>query len=236
MRIQLLLPFINDDANNTYLRGFVPPEVDIVGLKNGRVAETLVDVALTLNEEIETIVEAEKDGYDAVVVGCALDPGVVEARELVKIPVLGCYQVTLHFAAILGNRLTVIVPSGRYGIRMQKQNAKRYGFENVLFRSVRFKGRESLEQAALYQEEGKANEAVDEVAAASIQAIENDDADVLMIGGNALAWVAGPVQEQLRAKGYEIPFLVPITTAIEVARTLVNLGLSHSNLFYPRFD
>ena len=53
MKIQLLLPFVIDADNRRFLRGLVPPEVDIVGLTKGRVAETRVDVALTLKEELQ---------------------------------------------------------------------------------------------------------------------------------------------------------------------------------------
>jgi Asp/Glu/hydantoin racemase len=38
---------------------------------------------------VQTIVDAAREGYDAVIVDCSADPGVVEARELVGIPVVG---------------------------------------------------------------------------------------------------------------------------------------------------
>lgn len=236
MKIQLLLPFIIDSDNLSFLREFVPHDVDIVGLTKGRVAETREDVALTLSEELEAISKAEEDGYDAVVMGCALDPGVVEAREIVKIPVLGCFQTTLHLAGMLGNRLCIITPSGRYGIRMQSRNAKHYGFENVSFRAVKFTGQKSLDQAYQYKKTGKINEAIDLVINESIHAIEDDDADVLALGGNALAWTVPPARDELSKRGYDISFIIPITASIEVARAMVTLGLTHSNLFYPQFE
>ena len=236
MKIQMLLPFIIDPNNLNFLRGFVPPDVDIVGLTKGRITETRVDAALTLKEELEAIVKAEKDGYDAVVMGCALDPGVVEAREMVKIPVLGCFQTTLHLAGILGNRLCVIVPSGRYGIRMQSRNAKNFGFDNVSFRSITFYAQQSLEQAYQYKKTGKINEAVEILINVSVRAIEDDDADVLALGCNALAWAVEPAKAELSKRGYDIPFIIPIPATIEVARAMVTLGLTHSNLFYPQFE
>ncbi len=237
MKIQLLLPFfIDPDHLVNFLRRFVPPDVDIVGLSQGRVTETRVDAALTLREELEAMVKAEKDGYDAVVMGCALDPGVVEAREMVKIPVLGCFQTTLHLAGILGNRLCVIVPSGRYGIRMQSQNAKNFGFDNVSFRSITFYAQQSLEQAYQYKKTGKINEIIEKIINVSVRAIEDDDADVLALGCNGLAWAVEPAKAELSKRGYDIPFIIPISATIEVARAMVNLGLTHSNLFYPQFE
>lgn len=235
MKIQLLLPFIINADNDRYLREFVQPDVDIAGLTKGRITETRLDAALTLREELEAIKKAEKDGYDAVVMGCALDPGVEEAREIVKIPVLGCFETTLHLAGILGNRLCVFVPSGRYGIRMQSQNAKRYGFQNVSFRALTFYARQAIELSFQYKETGKMNEGIELVINEAVRAIEDDEADILALGCNALAWTVPPVKAELNKKGYDISFIIPITASIEVAKAMVNLGLTHSNLFYPQF-
>ena len=38
---------------------------------------------------VQTIVEAAREGFDAVIVDCTADPGVAEAREAVSIPVVG---------------------------------------------------------------------------------------------------------------------------------------------------
>jgi len=57
---------------------------------------------------IEKIIEAEEESYDAVVVGCYLDPGVREARATVKIPVIGIAQASMLLACQLGRRFAVI--------------------------------------------------------------------------------------------------------------------------------
>jgi len=236
MKIQLLLPFIVGVETLEYLKGFVPPEIDILGLKKGRISETRADLAFTLSEELEAITKAEKDGYDAVVIGDAGDTNAELAREIVKIPVLSCFQATLHLGSVLGNRLCILVPSGRYGIRMQRQNAKHYGFENVSFRAITFNVQQSLLQADQYKKTGKINEAIELLTNEAIHAIEDNDADVLALGCNGLAWAVPPVKTELSRRGYDIPFIIPITAAIEVAKALVNLKLTHSNLFYPQFE
>lgn len=38
---------------------------------------------------VQTIVDAARDGFDAVIVDCTADPGVAEARKVVSIPVVG---------------------------------------------------------------------------------------------------------------------------------------------------
>jgi allantoin racemase len=48
--------------------------------------------------------QAEREGYDAVVVSCMLDPGVDAARRAVAIPVIGVAEATIAIARMLGAR------------------------------------------------------------------------------------------------------------------------------------
>lgn len=79
---------------------------------------------------IEKIIEAEKDGYDAVVVHCFLDPGVREAREVVNIPVIGPGESSLLFGCMLGHRLAIITPNEPKLIPDYYNMLRLYGFEN----------------------------------------------------------------------------------------------------------
>jgi allantoin racemase len=62
--------------------------------------------------------EAEKDGYDAFIIGCASDMGVRECRTLVNIPVVAPTEATAMVASTLGSRFSVIdlQPSTRSSI------------------------------------------------------------------------------------------------------------------------
>ena len=53
---------------------------------------------------------AESKDYDAVVVNCMLDPGVVEARRAVNIPVIGLREATLALSSVVGDKPAVIYP------------------------------------------------------------------------------------------------------------------------------
>jgi allantoin racemase len=54
------------------------------------------------------VIKAEKDGFDAVIVGCCYDPGVRVARELVDIPVVGPLEATMLFAPYYGHDFVVV--------------------------------------------------------------------------------------------------------------------------------
>jgi allantoin racemase len=58
------------------------------------------------------IVQAEEEGYDGVIVGCSADPGVLEAKRIVSIPVTGPLEANLHVAAMLRARVTILLPAG----------------------------------------------------------------------------------------------------------------------------
>jgi allantoin racemase len=70
-------------------------------------------------------------------------------------------------------------------------------------------------QKAVYQEAKKA--------------IDEDGADVIVLGCTALSHAATDLSERL-----EVPVVDPAGAAIKMAIDLVELGLSHSKVAYPK--
>lgn len=56
----------------------------------------------------ESCIDAQKKGYDAVIIGCCYDPGVRVARELVDIPVIGPLEATMQLAPYYGHDYVVV--------------------------------------------------------------------------------------------------------------------------------
>lgn len=56
----------------------------------------------------ERAYEAEKKGYDAFIIGCVWDPGLREARSLVKIPVLAPTESATLLSLTLGRKFSAI--------------------------------------------------------------------------------------------------------------------------------
>ena len=50
---------------------------------------------------VKKVIEAERDGFDAVMQTNTFDPGVEACRLAVRIPVVGVMRASLHFAACL---------------------------------------------------------------------------------------------------------------------------------------
>ena len=57
---------------------------------------------------VERAIRAEAEGYDALVISCMLDPGLIQTRGVVDIPVVGTLEATAHVASMMGNRFSVI--------------------------------------------------------------------------------------------------------------------------------
>jgi allantoin racemase len=55
---------------------------------------------------LNKIMQADAQGYDAVAIGCFLDPAMQEAREVVSIPVLGLGETSMLVACMQGHKFS----------------------------------------------------------------------------------------------------------------------------------
>ncbi|ULT58666.1 aspartate/glutamate racemase family protein [Neobacillus drentensis] len=74
---------------------------------------------------------AEKAGYDAMFIATIPDVGLLEARTLVDIPVVGYGQASFHMASMLGDNIGVVNFLGPLADEL-RQNAARYGLGSKL--------------------------------------------------------------------------------------------------------
>ena len=91
----LLTGYLNQIAapgTEVTLRGISPPDRDFSRLSEFRCAIQAIDQAL----------DAQAEGFDAVVLGHFQDPGLMEMKSALSIPVIGVGEASLHLAAQLG--------------------------------------------------------------------------------------------------------------------------------------
>ena len=177
---------------------------------------------LNLHETLDWVRWAEKKRYDAVVIGCFYDPGIREARELVSIPVIVPAEATLHVAATLGHKFSIIVGRRKWIPKMES-NVYLYGLERKLasFRVLEFTvpkmfaEPEKLEKAILTQ---------------ARKAIEEDGAEVIVLG---CTMESGFMKELTRK--LKVPVLDAVATSWKYAEMMADLyrkvGLVHSKLY-----
>jgi allantoin racemase len=90
-----------------------------------------------LGPMLELFVQGEADGCGAGVIGCFYDGGLREARELLRMPVVGMGEASMLLAATLGHRFSIIVGRRKW-IPKMSDNAVLLGMDRKLasFRSV----------------------------------------------------------------------------------------------------
>jgi allantoin racemase len=90
-----------------------------------------------LGPMLDLFVRAEADGCGAGVIGCFYDGGLREARELLRMPVVGMGEASMLLAATLGHRFSIIVGRRKW-IPKMTDNAILLGLDRRLtsFRSV----------------------------------------------------------------------------------------------------
>jgi allantoin racemase len=70
---------------------------------------------------VKSMVEAEKEGADAIVVNCWFDPGVSTAKQLIDIPVVGVCETSLHLASTMGSKFAVVTSQPEFIPTMEEQ-------------------------------------------------------------------------------------------------------------------
>ena len=185
--------------------------------------ESAHDAAIVVPELIRLGQHAQKRGFDAVIIGCYSDPGIDALREMLGIAVIGPGGASLYLAAQLGTRISVLTPTGR-GFGRVAARLRALALEPLLA-SVRGVGLSVMELAQ--QNPG----ALDRAAEAARHAIEQDGADVLVLGCMSMAFLPGLCESLIDRLG--VPVVNPVTAALKTAEMMVALKLAQSKLAFP---
>jgi Asp/Glu/hydantoin racemase len=80
---------------------------------------------------------------------------------------------------------------------------------------------------------GERSEAVERAVEAAVDAIEEDGAEVITFGCSDAFWLQPFLQQRLEALGWEAPVLEGYSSAIVLAKLMVDLGIDASGLMFP---
>ena len=198
-RIRVITPVTGEALGNAEFArrlGDAATEVDLVQIERGPASiECEFEHAMAVPDTLRLIVDAEREGVAAVVVDCMADPGVRPGRELVRIPVVGPAEASMHLACQLGHRFSIVTTEARSVPEFENQ-ARAAGLAERLA-SVRWVDIPVLDLAS----EPKAllsAPLIDE----SVSAIEADGAHVIVFGCTGMLGFAEGVRDGLVARGY----------------------------------
>ncbi|MFC1916050.1 aspartate/glutamate racemase family protein [Chloroflexota bacterium] len=77
-------------------------------------------------QSLNNMLRAEKEGYDAFVIGCTLDVVLEEGKAMLNIPVVGISEASYHLAAMMGHLFAVVTSSSAF-FEVFREQAERYG-------------------------------------------------------------------------------------------------------------
>lgn len=199
--------------------------VDLVEAGEGPASiESALEEYLSVAGAALAVERLEAAGYDGALLGCAGDPGLDALREVAEQMVIaGPGEASFLMAASLGRRFTVLAPT-QSTVGPTYDQVARTGIDAKLA-SVR-----SVDIPVL---EIRADRAatLKQVERAGRKALEEDGADVLVLGCMSLAFLA--VDREL-SDSLGVPVVNPVVAGLKYLEALVAAGLRPSKLAYPK--
>ena len=200
---ETLLPYASSDSmiEVTHLNG-CPENIDYYYPKH------LMEVAI-----FDQVIQAEKRGCDAVIIGCCYDPGVLVSRELVDIPVIGPLEASLAMARYFGHDFSVLTDHHK-AVPYLRDMVRLYGYEPncQAVRCINWWVTDMVKDPTAV--------AADAVRLAK-EAMQQDDTEVVILGCTI---IAGCLEQRVLAGEYrDVPVINPNLAALKMAELLADL-------------
>ncbi len=168
-------------------------------------------------------IDAEAQGYSAVIVDTVSDSGVRALRSRLSIPVIGPGEAAFHTAMLLGKRFTVLSMWPQW-FPLYEKTLTDYGLWDRVASLRSIETRPDVTELLA----GKEEVIFDKLRAEALLAIEEDGADVIVLGSTTMHQSAGYLASVL-----PVPVINPGVVAWKTAEMLVELGLTHSKKAFP---
>ncbi len=215
MRLLLINPNTSVDMTERMVAtagAVLAPDVELVAVTAARGmpyiasrAEALVAGALTL----EIIAEHQADA-DAVIIAAFGDPGLIAARELFDLPITGMAEAAILTACMLGQRFSIVTFSRT--LTAWYEDAVALSGLQARCASIRVPDA-SFKSVATVQHEME-----DELVTLIARVVEEDQVDVVILGGAPLTGLAGRIADRV-----SVPLVDPLSAAVAQAELLARL-------------
>lgn len=183
--------------------------------------------------------------YNAIILLGGGEPGAFEAREIARaygIPVVSCGFAQMHIAKMLGNKFSVLDVAEQHNmyysslIRRHRLTDHCASVLNINLPHWRPGAPDpemhlTAERERYY--ETNHSDVIDIAVQAAIEAIEEDGAEVITMGCSGAFWMKWPMEERLKEIGWEVPVLEGYSSAVAVAKMMVDLKIDASGLTFP---
>jgi allantoin racemase len=181
------------------------------------------DMALAELGILEAGLDAEARGFDAVCIDTMSDSGVAALRSVLSIPVIGPGRASVLTAMMLGNRFSILAMWPHWS-HLYRKTLVELGMQ-AHCASVRWIDAAPDNQALM---DGKEDAVFPLLEAAARRCIEEDGAEVILLGSTTMHQAHGWLAARL-----PVPVVNPGPLTYKLAEACLGLGLSHSRRAHP---
>ncbi|MFN3231148.1 MAG: aspartate/glutamate racemase family protein [Alphaproteobacteria bacterium] len=229
-RIKIIVPIPMDDAGVANRAAQLPSSqigpgysVDFEAVSYGAaLGDSYYDAMLMDMSVFEAGLSAEADGYDAVCIDTVSDSGMYALRSRLSIPVVGPGQAAMHTACMLGQKFSIITMWDEW-FHLYKKTLNEYGLWHRLASMRSIKTRPDLSELL----DGKEEVVFAKLEAESRKAIEEDGADVIVLGSTTMHQSHAYLSQKL-----PVPVINPGLISYKLCEVLLETGLTHSKVAF----
>jgi allantoin racemase len=207
--------------------------------------ETREEFCLVAAARLPIVRKACESGkYNAIVLLGGGEPGFTEAREIAtgyKIPVTSFAYAQLHIAAMLGNKFSIIDIAENhnmyyYNLVVQHQlTNKCASIRNINLPLPRpgHEGEINIIDEQKKAQRGEPSVALERALKEAVAAVQEDSAEVITFGCASTFWLKPYVEKHFKDLGWDIPVLEGYSSAISLAKLMIDIGIHASGLMFP---
>lgn len=186
-----------------------------------RSIESNTDEALASAEVLKACIDAQDQGFDAVVVYCFSDLAVEAARENMRIPVVGPGEVAMSAAAMISERFSVVTTTEE-NVRRTRRRLMKNAIARERMAAVRAL---DIPVAQLREDPEATQKYLERLCAAAVQ---EDGIDTIVLGCLGMAQYGDRLEKE-----FDIKVIDPAFLAVAFAELAVRTELVHSTRAYP---
>lgn len=230
-RIKVIFPVPMSEATRGLIETQIPAEfmraefeADFVGSKRlMSLANSYYDSYIMDSIVIEAGLKAEAEGCAAVCINTVSDSGLSALRSRLSIPVVGPGQASFLMATMLGHKFSILTMWEPW-VPLYTKTLREYGLESHVASIRHIDTRPDVQELL----EGKEEVVFGKLEQEALRAIEEDGADVIVLGSTTMHQSHSYLAERL-----PVPVINPGVVAYKQCEVLLELGLSHSKKAFP---
>jgi allantoin racemase len=191
--------------------------------------ESTIEEYMSIGPMLRKLVYIRREKqFDAVIIGCAGDPGLTPARELLDIPVIGPAEASFLYACMISDRFSIltVLTAGVESEDGMRILVREKGLESRLA-SIEFVHIPITDMWGQNKEKAT-NEMIE-----AIRNAKEKGAGSIVLGCMSLAFL---MVDEILTEKTGLPIINPLKVSIKTAETFVNLKLTHSRVTYPEAD